>query len=29
MDEEVSLYSAEESERLVGWGLKLILIDLQ
>ena len=29
MDEEVSLDSAEEVERLVGWGCKFSLMDLQ
>ena len=28
-DEEVSLYYVEESERLVGWGCKASLMDLQ
>ena len=29
MDEEVSLDSSEEAERLVGWVYKFILIDIQ
>ena len=29
MEEEVSLKSAEEAERLVGWGCKVSLMDLQ
>ena len=29
MDEEVSLDSAEEAERLVGWACKISLMDLQ
>ena len=29
MDEEISLESSEEVERLVGWGCKVSLMDLQ
>ena len=29
VDEEISLESAEEVERLVGWGCKVSLMDLQ
>ena len=29
MDEEVSMDSEEEAERLVGWGFKVIQMDLQ
>ena len=29
VDEEVSLDSAEEAERLVGWACKVVLVDLQ
>ena len=29
MDKEVSLDSAEEAERLVGWGCKVSLMDIQ
>ena len=29
MDEEVSMGSVEEEERLVGWGFKIRLIDIQ
>ena len=29
MDEEISLDSAEEEERLVGWACKVSLMDLQ
>ena len=29
MDEEVYMDSAEEAERLVGWGCQVILMDIQ
>ena len=29
VDKEVSMYSTEESENLVGWGYMIILMDLQ
>ena len=29
MDNDVSLESTEEAERLVGWGFKVSLVDLQ
>ena len=29
MDEEVSMESAEEAERLMGWGCKFIMMDLK